>query len=247
MAAGFGIIVVAGGDGTCSRVAAEILSAASNCSLAVIPAGTGNDFAKTLGVSRMAARDIAALVAKGDKSRIDAASADGHYFINSCGFGFDPAVLEATRRARFLKGNALYVVSALRQLFGFRSIDISIDTGLEKRRATALMLTISNGRYLGGAFRIAPNASVLDGELDLCLIRDTNVIRRAEIFAHAFRGAHVDLSAVDTMRIVRTLLEFSDAPLMEIDGELYRAHSPAVTVKSFPRALSIIAAPGFPQ
>lgn len=245
--AGYEVIVTAGGDGTCSRVAAEILSTDSKCCLAVVPLGTGNDFAKTLGVSRMGVREIAALVAKGEKSQVDAARADAHYFVNSCGFGFDPAVLEATQSTRYLKGNAVYIVSALGQLFGFRALDVGIRTDLKTRRTNALMVTISNGEYLGGAFRIAPNASVTDGKLDLCVIRDVNVMGRARLFARAFRGTHVNLPSVDTIRITRIVLEFQDPPLMEIDGELHRASSQTVAVECLPRALSVIAAPGFPR
>src|SRR5712671_597049 len=105
---GANTIVVVGGDGTCSKVAQEILSAGSECALALIPCGTGNDFAKTLGVAGATANEIFLLVERRTTSLMDVGRADGRYFINSCGFGFDASVLEATQRVRFLKGDALY-------------------------------------------------------------------------------------------------------------------------------------------
>src|ERR1700680_4540644 len=162
------VIVVVGGDGTCSRVAHEILASKGECRLAVVPFGTGNDFSKTLGVESMTFAEIATLVTNQNPSRMDVGCVDGHHFLNSCGFGFDASVLEASNRVRFLKGDAVYIYSALGQLFTYRGIEVSVNGVPGVNRGPMLMVTVSNGRSLGGAFRIAPHASVLDGKLDAC-------------------------------------------------------------------------------
>src|SRR6476646_6466175 len=82
--------------------------------VAVGASGTGNDFAKTLGVARSSPAEIADLVVRGGPSLIDVGRADGHYYLNSCGFGFDASVLEASYKVRFLRGDAVYIYSALR-------------------------------------------------------------------------------------------------------------------------------------
>ena len=234
-------IVAVGGDGTCGRIAGAILESRSSCRLAVVPTGTGNDFAKTLGVAAFSAERIATLVAGNDSQRMDVGLADGHYFINSCGFGFDASVLEATQRVRLLKGNAVYIYSALRQLFTYRGLTVSTPGA---RGGRMLMVTVSNGRHLGGAFLIAPHASVLDGQLDVSLFADCNVVERARIFAGALRGKHLDHPAVRTSKVRSVELEFDSAPAMEIDGELRHATSRTVEIECVPRALSVIAAPG---
>jgi diacylglycerol kinase family enzyme len=109
------------------------------------------------------------------------------------------------------------------------------------------MLTVSNGQFLGGAFRIAPGASVLDGLLDVGLFSDSNVVERLRIFARAFRGTHPGLRSFDAKRVREVTLEFADAPMMEVDGELRRARSATVKLECVPRALSVIAAPGAPR
>ncbi|MGH7652227.1 MAG: diacylglycerol/lipid kinase family protein [Gemmatimonadaceae bacterium] len=247
ISSGARVIIVVGGDGTCSQVANSILRARASCALTVIPSGTGNDFAKTIGLSDRTPREIIELALSGATARIDVGLVDEHYFLNTCGFGFDPAVLEETERVHFLRGESLYIYAALRKLFEFESLGVSVRGDDTQFTRKLLMLVASNGQYLGGAFRIAPNASVKDGALDLCFISDASVIGRARLFARAFRGTHVSLPSVETAHITRIKLDFLEAPIMEIDGELHRARSPAVTIESLPRALSVIAAPGFPR
>lgn len=236
-------IVAAGGDGTAAGVANAILRADSPCRLAVFPAGTGNDFAKTLGVDRYTPQQIANLVLNGTSSRIDVGLAEDRYFLNSCGFGFDASVLEASNRVRILKGDAVYIYAALKQLFTYSGVEVSTNIASVKR-GRMLMVTVSNGRWLGGAFKIAPRASVLDGKLDACFVSDSSVAERATLFLGALRGAHEGMPSVSVASIQQVALTFPSSPLMEMDGELRRAQSATVELKCVPRALSVVAAPG---
>ena len=242
---GFTRILVAGGDGTCSRVAEAILESGSDCALAVLPSGTGNDIAKTLGVDRMPARDIAQLVAAGMTTRMDVGRVDQHYFLNSLGFGFVASVLEATKRVRFLKGDAVYIYSALGQLFTYHGLRVS--RGVDGSDPDKLlMLMVSNGRILGGAFRIAPNASVIDGQLDFGFVGDSSAIDRARLFAGAFRGEHLSFPTVKAERARAMTLRFTAPPIMEVDGELRHALALTVSIECVPRALEVVAAAGYP-
>jgi diacylglycerol kinase (ATP) len=235
--------VVVGGDGTCSKVATAIIESRTKCALAVMPAGTGNDFAKTLGVTGYSPPQLVALIRRGDVSRIDVGAADGHFFINSCGFGFDASVLEATQNVRLLKGNALYIYAALAQLLSYRGVDVEVDGAAEAKKKRLLMAVASNGRSLGGAFRIAPTASATDGKLDFCLVADTNVAGRVRIFVGALRGRHLTLPGVTSIKADSLSLTFADNPAMEMDGELRHATSRTVRFECVPRALAVIAAP----
>lgn len=246
LAEGATTIVVVGGDGTFSKVAQRILDARSPCALAVIPFGTGNDIAKTLGVFRAAPTEVLRLAATGNTTRIDVGRADGHYFVNTCGFGFDSSVLEATQSVRFLKGDALYIYSALAQLFSYRGVEVAIDGAIGPKTQTMLLAIASNGRSLGGAFRIAPSASVTDGKLDFCIVGDNDVWGRMRLFAGALRGTHLALPGVTSVAGVSLSLTFGKNPTMEMDGELRRAASRTVTLECVPKALAVIAAPGYP-
>jgi diacylglycerol kinase family enzyme len=191
--------------------------------------------------------EIAALVEGDRPAKMDVGRIDGRWFVNSCGFGFDSSVLEATKRVRFLKGDAVYIYSALGQLFTYRGVGVSMDSSVERPPTRMLMLTVSNGQFLGGAFRIAPHASVVDGMLDVGLFKDAGLAGRVRIFAGAFRGTHVGLSSVETKRVSAITLGFPSPPLMEVDGELRRALSSTVKIECVPRGLNVIAAPGYPR
>jgi diacylglycerol kinase (ATP) len=242
--AGATTIVAVGGDGTCSHIANVILRERSQCRLAIVPAGTGNDFAKTLGVDGYTPEQIADLVVRGDATRIDVGFADGQYFLNSCGFGFDASVLEASDRVRLLKGDAVYIYSALRQLFTYQGIEVAASGVAGVARKRMLMVTVSNGRWLGGAFKIAPHASVIDGKLDACFLSDSNIVERVKLFVGAMRGTHLGMPSVTAASIQQLTLTFASSPSMEVDGELRKARSPTVELKCVPRALSVVAAPG---
>lgn len=238
-------IVAVGGDGTCSRVAQAILRSKKPCRLAVIPTGTGNDFAKTLGVAKLSPHAIADLAARDDTTcYIDVGLADGHHFLNSCGFGFDASVLDASNRVRFLRGDAVYIYAALCQLFTYPGMEVSATGAPGVKRGRMLMVTVSNGRWLGGAFKIAPQASLLDGKLDACFFNDSNVVERVKLFLGAMRGNHIGMPSVKTATVQKLTLTFDTSPSMEMDGELRRARGRTVELTCVPRALSVVAAPG---
>jgi diacylglycerol kinase (ATP) len=212
----------------------------------VVPAGTGNDFAKTVGVAGYTADQVAGLVVGGVTTPVDVGLADERYFINSCGFGFDASVLEATGRVRYLKGDALYIYAALAQLFTYRGLPVAVAGARAPGARELLMATVSNGRFLGGAFRIAPDASLTDGELDVCLIGNASVMQRIRLFAAAMRGTHGQFATVEMFRSAGLVMTFGTPPSIELDGELRRARSHEVRISCVPRALNVIAAPGLP-
>ena len=115
---GFRTIVVVGGDGTTTNVANAILHSGEDVRLAVMPAGTGNDFAKAVGTAKMDIPAIVRLSTGESERRVDVGRIEDNYFLNCCGFGFDVAVLEEIDRTRWLKGNSVYFYTALTQLIG---------------------------------------------------------------------------------------------------------------------------------
>jgi diacylglycerol kinase (ATP) len=254
LADGAGTIVAVGGDGTSVRIANAIIAAGSSCRLGLVPVGTGNDFAKTLGVLRLDYNRIAALCTGQSVARMDVGRVEGIYFLNSCGFGIDPAVLEATLRTKWLTGDALYIWTALRKLFTYGGVNVeetSSHGGSGAANATGagqtMMIIVSNGPNLGGAFRIAPEASVCDGQLDVHYFGDASPMRRLRIFIAALRGTHSGMSGVRFERRFSLGLKFNSPQQMEVDGELRTAKSAELLIECIPGALSVVAAPGYPR
>lgn len=234
---GFTTIVAVGGDGTSSNIANSILRAGSDTRLAVVPAGTGNDFAKTLSTVSTSIRETARLSIERSETRVDVGRVEDTYFLNSCGFGFDVAVIGGVARFRWLRGRAVYLVTALRELFSYRGLDIALDADASCRH---MMLVIANTPHFGGTFTIAPGASAADGELDAVAIIDVPTRRRIALLAAAMRGTHGRFREVVRHRAAGFTLEFLEPPLYQTDGELRHAGSARLRVECVPAALRVL-------
>ena len=163
------------------------------------------------------------------------------HFLNLVGFGFDVAVIDATRRARFLKGELLYKVTALQQLFFFRSPHLHLSDGVGwSTEGRHLILTVSNGRIFGGGFPIAPDADLRDGRLDACAIADASPLGRARLFNLAEKGRHVGARGVSLRQREAFTVRF-DGPLRyEVDGDVLQSRTGEVRLEAVPSALSVI-------
>lgn len=241
--AGATTIVAAGGDGTWSNVANAILhaGAGATCRLAVVAAGTGNDFAKTAGAPAKDFPQMAALACEGPDQRVDVGRIEDHFFLNVSGFGFDIAVLEDIGTIRWLSGDAVYIYSALRQIVGYRGISVDVGAnGALRGHKQHLMLIVANARNFGGSFRIAPDASLTDGLLDAVSIHDATALGRLRLFGAATRGTHTQHAEVQVEQAPSFTLGFAQPPAYETDGEYRRASSATLTVSCVPRALRVV-------
>ena len=248
-------IVAVGGDGTWSHVADRILGLGADVRFAILPSGTGNDFGRNLGLRQDDLEAAARTLVEGhvlaiDVGRIATASThderggpaiEGRHFLNVVGFGFDVAVVDAARHARFLRGALLYKTTALQQLFRFPGFDVSIDDGAGfDRSGHGLMLTISNGRFFGGGFPIAPRATVTDGALHACFIRDARPLTRLRLFDRAGKGRHEGEPQVEIHSASAFNLRFPGPPRFEADGDVYASATASVRLEVRPRSLRVV-------
>jgi diacylglycerol kinase (ATP) len=248
ISAGFTTIVCVGGDGTTGNVATAILQSATDTRLGLIPAGTGNDFARTLCLSGTDIHEVARRSVVTSNTRMDVGSIEDNFFLNSCGFGFDVAVLQGLPRARWLGNNLVYIYSALREILGFRGVEMSVESpAMTRERLLYLLVVIANGSQFGGGFAIAPSATVIDGQLDAVLIRDATGARRLLMLAAAARGTHARLDGISVERASKFTLTFDTAPFYQSDGELHQARQRKVTVECLPAALRVLAGDRFAE
>jgi diacylglycerol kinase (ATP) len=244
---GFDTLVALGGDGTWSNVANAILNAGGGpkIRLGLLAAGTGNDFAKTVGAPVRDLRETIRLALEGPDVAVDVGRIEKKYFINLAGFGVDVAVLENLDNIRWLKGGALYFYAGLREVFGYPGFELELHSAnADSIRGRQLILIIANAKNFGGVFQLAPQASVVDGHLDAIAIRNTPPLRRLRLFLAAARGAHLGEPEVKTGRSQRFQLRFQTPPAYETDGEYNRAESNELEVACIPRALRVITAVG---
>ena len=240
---GFDTIVACGGDGTWGNVANGILASGADVRLGLIASGTGNDFAKTVGAPATDFAATAQLVADGRDTRVDVGKIEDQFFLNITGFGFDIAVLEDIPKIPMLRGDAVYIVSALRQIVGYSGIEIDIVTSARTRgKLKHLMLVIANAKNFGGAFKIAPGASLTDGKLDAIAIYDAPALQRLGLFAAAVKGTHVAKPGVSVEQSAKFSLTFNTPPAYETDGEYRQAKSTELEVTCVAAALRVVSA-----
>jgi diacylglycerol kinase (ATP) len=253
---GYDVVVAVGGDGTWSNVADRIVaSGRPDVAFGMLPNGTGNDFGRSLGFQPAAAADAVRVLKEGhvrrvDVGRLDTPSAaesrpdvvEPRYFLNLVGFGFDIAVIDAAARARFLKGELLYKLTALQQLFRFPGVELGVRAGeVSSCNGRHLMLTVSNGRFFGGGFPIAPGATVSDGMLHACSILDAPPLTRLKLFNLAGKGRHLSSERVQLMSESVFHLTFGAPPRFEMDGDVRQAAAPELDVRILPGALNVVA------
>lgn len=253
---GYDVVVAVGGDGTWSNVADRIVaSARDDVALGILPSGTGNDFGRNFGYDPRRPSDAVAVIARGhtraiDVGRVDTLSASEHdperlearHFLNLIGFGFDVAVIDGAAGARFLRGELLYKVTALQQLLRFPGMPARVEAASGAvRESPQLMLTVSNGRFFGGGFPIAPGATVDDGKLHACLIADAPPLTRLKLFNLAERGRHVTSPKVEIIDDSSFRLTFGSPPRFEMDGDVRRSSSVHIQVRSLPGVLRVLA------
>jgi diacylglycerol kinase (ATP) len=262
---GYDTIVAVGGDGTWSHVADRIVaSGRDDVRFGVLPSGTGNDFGRGLGLRYRDPEPAVRALAEGrtipvDVGRVVTPSAPGvpgeparttgparvRHFLNLIGLGFDIAVIDAAAGARFLKGELLYKWTALTQLVRYPGVELSLSDGdAFARQGRHLMLTVSNGRYFGGGFPIAPGADLQDGLLHACAIADAPALRRLRLFGQAGKGRHLAEREV-TMHSAPGFTVRVDGPLrFEVDGDVYAVPDGEVRVEVLRGALRVVTAGG---
>ena len=241
---GYRSILAVGGDGTWGAVADRIIrSERDDVTLGLLPAGTGNDFGKSIGVRLERVETVLRGISEGRRRRIDVGRAGSRHFLNVVGFGFDIAVIDDADGFPLLKGDKLYQFCALRQLFRFKGLPIRV-TGDEPPSSPPeptlhLMLTISNGNFFGGSFHIAPAAKLNDGKLDAVSILDAGPIGRARLFSLVAKGRHGGHAKVITRQSRRFCIELDAPARYEVDGEVFDMESNTLVVESVPEALTV--------
>jgi len=231
-------IIVCGGDGTINEALHALVD--SDVKLGVLPLGTGNDFARTLGIKEDL--DFACNVLRDEKVRkVDLVKVNGNKYYGSVGgIGFDAEVASwANRYKRFAPGATIYLLAILAKLFTykFKKVVIAHDTG--KHTGEILMVAIGNSEWYGGGINITPTALMDDGVLDICIVQKINKLKLLLFFPSVLKGTHTRFSEVKLYRTKKISIS-SETPLQLLgDGEIL-GETP-VSLEVMPQALNIIA------
>jgi diacylglycerol kinase (ATP) len=248
---GFGVVVAAGGDGTANEVLNGLMAAKRSgkgeAALGVLCVGRGNDFAFGVGIAHDLAagcRDLAA----GNRRTIDVGCVkggefpEGRYFGNGVGIGFDAVVGFEAQKLKRLRGFAGYLVAALRTIFlYFHAPLVRIETNGDPVETRALMVSIMNGRRMGGGFLMAPTALPDDGRFDLCIAREVSRRRIFSLIPRFMKGNQEGHPAILMGQSTRVTVTALDGMLpAHADGETLCRNGARLDLEILPAGIEII-------
>ena len=232
-------IVSVGGDG----LAHLVINACAQTSIPMytVPAGTGNDFART---NNQVSTDIDFITDRLTTEtpveidlgliRFERDSVTrSEYFGQVLSTGFDSLVNKRANRMHWIRGQMKYNISTLLELPLFRPIKYELDLDGNTIRSSAMLVAVANGPTYGGGMRILPGADRHDGELDLLLLKPVSKIELLRVFPRVFKGTHVTHPAVEIYRSKKIALRAK--ALAYADGE-YISSLP-IEISIAPKAL----------
>jgi diacylglycerol kinase (ATP) len=240
------LLVVVGGDGTVNEAVNGLEAAGADAELALVPCGTGDDFARSVGIPTDAGRALQ--VAAGEAARrIDLGRAafvgwDGskreRYFANFAGAGISGAIARrGAATSRRLGARAAYFWATVAVFARWKSVEISLDGGGERRSGLMYEVLAANGAYTAGGMKIAPDAVPDDGLFDLVVIGDFTKTEFVNTFPKIYRGTHVRHPKIEVLRAERVSLEAASALPVVLDGE--QPGTTPVTFEIVPGALKL--------
>jgi diacylglycerol kinase (ATP) len=239
-------VVAAGGDGTLNEVlnglAEDFAGGPGRVRLALLPLGTGNDFARSIGVPADLDAALAVLDA-GRTLKIDVAQAtfqDGRrYFLNMSAGGFSSVVSEKAHDAKDRWGPLAYMRGAVDALPELEAFEATLTlSGAEKIKMEIYNLVISNGRYVAAGIPVAPQARLNDGLLDVMIAPATAIPNLALLLPQVLLGRHLNSDLLLFRKATRIEIDSTPPMTFNVDGEIL-SEEPAL-FELLPRALEMV-------
>ncbi|MYS93352.1 MULTISPECIES: diacylglycerol kinase [Streptomyces] len=203
---GTGALIAVGGDGMANLALRAV--AGTGTPLGLVAVGTGNDFARALGLPvrepAAAGRMIADALKCGRLRDIDLGQVGDRWFGTVLASGFDSRVNDRGNRMRWPSGRFKYDLAMIAELAAFRPVPyrIRLDDG-EIREVEATLIAVGNGSSYGGGMRICPGADLTDGLFDITVVGDCDRTTLLRVFPRVYRGTHVEHPQVTVVRAAR--------------------------------------------
>ncbi len=252
----FDTVVALGGDGVIHEVVNGIMRVPVDRRprLAVVPLGSGNDFARTLGMPRNRPDRALRAIAHGACRRFDLGCVNGVYFMQTLSFGLDAAIALSTMERRTRNGThgtwlfaatGIDVFAHNRKPFAYRAELETVGPDgtprTERIDGKEIVFAVQVGPTYGGGFCICPQASPVDGLLDVCRsVEVPSLPLTLALFLLARLGLHTHSRVVRFARVSRLTIDFRGAVPCQVDGE--RLEGTRFEVASVPGALDVVCA-----
>ncbi len=235
-------VCVFGGDGTVSEVVNGLMP--RPVPMAVVPTGSGNDFASLVACPRSPA-ELARVIEQGVGIRLDVFDCGDRYCANSIGIGFEALVTYHSLSIRRLRGLPLYLLAVIKALAQYESSRYTLVFDGERRvEGEFLLVSIGNGVRAGGGFYINPGAFPDDGRLDVCTAEKMPRARMLALLPSTIRGRHVGKRGVAVHTGARLRVSAQQPFPLHIDGEYLGRRSEPLEITVIPRCLPVLSRAG---
>lgn len=215
---GYNHIVSVGGDGTIYEVLNGIKG--KKVILGILPSGTGNDFARSIGLPKDIKKCIEVLKSA-NTERVDIGKVNNRYFINIASVGIDAEITKETEKyKKYFKGTSAYILGVFKVLTKSTSKKVTLIIDGKKFIRDIELIAIGNGKYYGGGMKINPWAELGDGKLDICLVNKINRIKLATLFPTVFRGKHTKIKDVESFQGSNIKIISKNPILLNADGDI---------------------------
>lgn len=191
-------VIAVGGDGLTHDILQ--ITTPAQIPLAIIPAGTGNDFVRTLGWSLDEIGPYLEIIVSTAPSAIDLGLVNGEWFGAILSTGFDSVVNEKANSMKLPKGPMKYNVAIAIELPRFKPRSYSITLDDRTITTQAMLIAVSNGRSYGGGMLVCPDADIHDGYFDVMILHPVSKFEFLKVFPKVFKGTHVSHPAVEILR-----------------------------------------------
>ncbi len=251
---GYDVIVCASGDGTINESINGIMKARKDghtkSAFSALGIGTGNDFAGGTGIPTNLNDGLKSLVAN-KRRKIDIGLVkggdypEGRYFGNGIGVGFDAAVGNEAIKVRWTRGLPAYLIGVIKTVFLYYNpaqVEIVLDDK-EIIKQVSLMISVMNGRRMGGGFQMAPDSKPDDGFFDLCIAETASKGRILQMIPHFLKGTQATLPEIQMKRAKKVSIKSLDMTFpAHADGEFICLSGSALTLELLPLELEIVCA-----
>ncbi len=211
------VVFAVGGDGTVSEVSRGL--AGTGKPFGIIPAGTGNDFIKSVGIPKDPA-DALRFALTHEPRNVDSGFLNDGFFLNVCGTGFDVTVLDYAEsyKSRY-RGLTPYLLGLLKAISHYRAVHLAVTVDGKREEGEYLVCSVANGRYIGGGIPICPAARTDDGRLDVVLIRNVSRWRIPFYLPGLMLGRDLHFRVTRHMLADQVVLE-AENMRVNVDGEI---------------------------
>jgi YegS/Rv2252/BmrU family lipid kinase len=192
--------------------------------LGILPVGTGNSLSRDIANVDSSLEDYVRIISEGNTTIIDLAKVktdnESFYYANMMGFGFVNDVVETASKLKLFKSFA-YTLGVLYNTIKLNTFELQLTVDGREMNLDNVFVVISNSKYTGGNYLIAPKAEITDGKLDLIILNRLSRINLLKIFPMIFDGSHVNTKYVDYIQAESIKLKTNVPKILSPDGEIY--------------------------